>query len=468
MQSIKHVIHKIADAFHPQHAPPKPPAHEPQDIFETTDRPPRPAKEGSMSTQNPMAGTAEEAPSLSAGALQSPQFLGTEAEYFKEARRILEAARPGDMLLLQMYEIENEATNNDRSPAREAPAFADQQALLPDLASAAARGVKVEVILDASKDPRSGEIRNDPVAQYLEDAAKKSGNLTLDYYPPETVNIDHAKELVYLTPQNGGYAVEETLSGGSNWGNHTPANDDGGATFFGPDALGAAQIFFRDQAFSRGERTAPAEPTADAKAPVQWKATSPHVEGGGSHGILDAKLALTQEASEVYVNEFCLSHVDLVAAIAARGAGAHVRLDPNEQHVNIGALKEIRKAGGQALWANTLLDPRMPAQKNHEKLDVYVDASGVPFALTIGSANDTANGLDGGSGTTAARTRDGAAARHANHEIDAVVRRYTSPDGSYSTAPLLDAALAKTKRDLEQASLDKPPSVNGPNTPGNF
>ncbi|CAN0419779.1 unnamed protein product, partial [Phaeothamnion confervicola] len=147
-------------------------------------------------------------------------------EYFKEARNILDSAKPGDIVGIQMYEFQNAQTNPDKG-ATAAPGYADQQALLPGIAEAAARGVKVHLILDASKDEKTKELNNQPVIDYLKKANDKTGNITLDLYPPATVNIDHAKEIFHLAKQpDGKFSVERVLAGGSNWGNHTPANDD--------------------------------------------------------------------------------------------------------------------------------------------------------------------------------------------------------------------------------------------------
>ncbi|NDD27576.1 MAG: hypothetical protein EB084_04840 [Proteobacteria bacterium] len=424
------------------------------------------SRANSVAAHNPQVGTKDTTPRLSAGALQSPRFLGTEAEYFKEARGMIDNAAPGDRLCLQMYTFENAVTHGDDNAAKTAPGYADQQALLPGLAAAAKRGVKVDIVLDASRDPQTGKPHNQPIIDYLKKHAGATGNMAIDYYPPESVNIDHAKQLIHLTPDSkGGYAVQKALVGGSNWGNHTPANDDGGGVFYGRDAVGAAQIFFRDQAFSRGDRTSAPAPENDPSAPVKWLTTSPTAEGGGSHAILDAKLALTKQASSVYVNEFCFTHGDLVDATAAKGHDAHVRLDPNESMVNRNALWAVRKAHGEAQWANTAADPNMVGQKNHQKLDVYADADGQAFSLTIGSANDTSNGLD----TTHAvvsKSTGASSTKKTNHEIDAQVDRVTI--GDYTTADFLDAALAKTKDDLAARSLNGLPSTLSGTKPGQF
>lgn len=425
-------------------------------------RGPRP---GSLDTTNPVVGHAQPAPQLVAGDLKSPQFHGSEAEYFKEARRMIESAKRGDVLCLQMYELENEATNGGKYSARKAPGFADQQALLPALVEAAKRGVKVAIILDASRGKEGEGIRNAPIVDYLNKNAGSTGNMTVDYYPPESVIIDHAKELVHLTPAAfGKFAVLEAVVGGSNWGNHTAANDDGGAAFYGRDAVGPAQVFFRDLAFCRGDRTSPPNPASDDGTPVQWRVTAPRDEGGGSTGIRDAKIAETKQADEVWLNEFCLNHHGLLDVTCEKGKDAHARVDPNEFKVNNWGLWQIRKAHGQAMWANTALDPSMEGQKNHEKLDIYVQ-KGVPMSLTIGSANDTNSGLE--TTFTAPNRQTGQQEEHkTNHEIDAVVHRVTN--GSYSTAGFLDAALTKTKKDLAERSLDKPPESLSGTSPGQF
>lgn len=405
---------------------------------------------------NPLVGSAQVAPRLQAGTLRSPIFIGDEASYFRQARFIVSQAKTGDRVALQMYEFENAATNGDKWAAKDAPGYADQQALLGEMIGAAARGVDLDIILDGSRDSKTRERLNGPVAEALVAAGKKTGHVTLDFYPANVVNIDHAKELIHLTAGAvpGVYLVQVALVGGTNWGNHTPANDDGGALFFGRDALGAAQIFYRDQAFSRGDVDSPPVPQQDPQAPVQWAVTSPGAEGGGSAGIKAAKLALTAEADAVYLNQFCLNHQELLAASLRKGPQLHARLDPNELGVNRWGFEQIRVSQGQARWANTALDPRMAGQKNHQKVDVYVKG-GVATAATLGSANDTNSGLESGYSTINAKGKK--VYHKTNHEIDAVVRRYTSPDGSYSTAAFLDAALANTQRGLADASLDSPP-----------
>ncbi|MHB2019463.1 MAG: phospholipase D-like domain-containing protein [Candidatus Xenobia bacterium] len=472
MSAISDLFGKIGHVFHhatPQTAAPAPepvldPEVSPADMMDpqppplaaAARRPARPPKPGSEETSNPQIGRPQTAPRLTAGPRKSPQFLPTEADYFAAARSMLQNAKPGDIVCLQMYEFENGQTNPMKDHLPNSQAFQDQQALLPLLAEAANRGVNVHIILDASKNRETRAIGNAPITQYLQQHAGKSGHLTLDYYPPETVTIDHAKELLHLTPNpDGSYAVESALVGGSNWGNHTPFNDDGGGLFYGSDAVGAASVFFRDQAFCRGDRTSPALPDQENNAPVQWAVTSPTEEGGGSESILQAKERLTQQAVGVYVNQFCLNQHGLVAEIAAKGLNAHVRLDPNEYFINKNAYWDIKHAGGEVMWANTDEHPDTnPGQKNHEKIDVYTDASGQAFAATFSSANDTVSGLNTtyeGVDHQTGRKEE----KKTNHELDAVVYRVT--DGDYSTAPFLDAMLAKCKDDLAHHSLEKPP-----------
>ncbi|MBM3463253.1 MAG: phosphatidylserine/phosphatidylglycerophosphate/cardiolipin synthase family protein [Armatimonadetes bacterium] len=396
---------------------------------------------------NPVVGQAGPTPSYSAGTLRSPRFLPDEESYFREARRLIESARAGDMLCLQMYEFQNEATDGDRGAAKKAPGYPDQQALLPGLA-AAGRGVKVNVVLDASRG-NYGERNNTAIVEYL-NRVNENGNITVDYYPPGAVNLDHVKMLLHFTPDNqDGFQIQEALVGGTNWGNHTPANDDGGGAFYGRDAIGAADVFFRDQAFCRGDNASSPDPRNAEGAPVEWAVTAPVAEGGGSMAIKEAKMALTAEADEVYINQYVLTNRDLIGEIRKKGKGAHVRVCPTMRTVNSRGLTDVRRSNGQALWANTKMDPeRFPAQKAHQKLDIYVKDR-VPFALTFGSANDTANGLEVFTGMNAM-------ARRANHEMDAIVHRVATaevtPEGNYSTAPFLDAALAKTKDDLKNRS----------------
>ncbi len=425
---------------------------------------PRP---GSIDTTNPQVGTAQDPPSLSAGTTKSPVFLGTEAQYFQEARNVIANAQPGDMICAQMYEFQNADTNPESHGATASPGYADQQAILPELAAAANRGVKVNLVLDASKNEKTHEIANQPIVDYLNQNAGASGNMTIDYYPPETVNIDHAKELVHMTPDGqGGYQVQEALAGGTNWGNHTAANDDGGGIFYGRDAVGAGQIFFRDQAFCRGDRTSAPNPVADETGPVEWRTTSPSQEGGGAAGIRDAQLQIANQSDNVYVDTFCLNHPGLLQALEAKGSNAFVRVDPGERKVNSPGLDDIRSSGGTAMWANVDAHPNtMAGQLNHEKL-LLGETGGVATAAAIGSANQTNSGFEStrevvDPSTGRKRTEK------TNHEIDAIVTRESGPDG-YSTAPFLDAMDAKIHNDFANNSLQDPPSHTGGTQPGQF
>ncbi|MHB2020323.1 MAG: phospholipase D-like domain-containing protein [Candidatus Xenobia bacterium] len=462
----KHAVHQAGTSTTREH---REPATQQSESFSRGEAPDAATQLGRVARQrpataepqNPVAGPANPKPDYTAGPRQSPQFLGTEQQYFAEARRMLENAKPGDMVCLQMYEIQGGQTDPGVAGPNHAPGFQDQQALIPDLAAAAQRGVHVNVILDNSKDAKTGQPQNGPVQNYLKQVAKQTGNLTLDLYPEDTVQIDHAKELVYLKDNGqGGYTVNEALGGGSNWGNHTPANDDGGGAFYGPDAVGAADVFFRDQAFCRGDRSSPPNP-APTTGPVQWLTTSPTAEGGGSTGILDAKLALTQQANSVYINQFCLNQPQVVSELEAKGANAHVRMDPSEESVNEKAFSGIQSAGGTATWANTVLDEAtMPGQKNHEKIDEYDNAQGQPFAATMGSANDTGSGLD--------TTHKGATGDEikTNHEIDVKVQAVT--DGDYSTVPFLQAMHEKNLNDLANRSTETLPRGLTGDRPGQF
>ena len=447
-------------------------------------RPPKPNPNDPQVTDGtPLIGTAAAAPTYTAGALKSPVFDGTEQQYFHDALAIIQNAKPGDIVGGQMYEFQNAQTNPDSKGATSAPGYADQQALLPAFAAAAKRGVKVELILDASKNEKTKELNNQPIIDYLKQNAGNTGNLTLDLYPPNTVNIDHAKEIFHLAAGAGGkYTMDEAMGGGSNWGNHTPANDDGGGKFYGADAMGAARIFFRDQAFCRGDTTSAPDVADDPNAAVQWHTTSPTAEGGGSTVIKQEKLDNIKKYPNLYSEEFCDNNPDLVKAEEGLGKGMHLRADPHEGPVNRGAIAGIKAAGGQAGWANVSLDPTatpgaaatssgdFPGSIQHAKLDINVDANGVPQALTIGSANDTGNGLetthksDAEAAATAAdtwSTEEKSTTKKTNHEIDVEVQRKTV--GSYSTDAFLDAAYAKVKNDFTgNRILDTPPSgLNG-------
>jgi hypothetical protein len=423
-----------------------------------TPRPPKPnPNDPQVGDNKPIIGTSEAAPTYSAGALKSPVFKGTEAEYFHEALSIIQNAKPGDIVGAQMYEFQNAQTNPDSKGAPNAPGYADQQALLPALAEAAKRGVKVEVILDASKNEKTKDLNNQPIIDYLKQNAGDSGNLTLDLYPPQTVNIDHAKEIFHLAKGPGdSYKMDEALAGGSNWGNHTPANDDGGGAFYGSDAMGAARIFFRDQAFCRGDDDSAPDVADDPNAAVQWHTTSPVAEGGGSHVIKDEKLANIAKYPTEFSKSFCHNEPELLKAEEGLGAGMHLRDDGSEGRVNRPGVDAVRTAGGTAGWANTTLDPvHMPAQIQHAKIDLNVDAQGVAQAVTFGSANDTVNGLDTSHKTTTAdsseassawSTEEKSAAGKINHEIDVEVQRQTH--GSYTTTTFLDAVQAQMNHDF--------------------
>jgi hypothetical protein len=433
---------------------------------------PAAAAERRPAIQNPVVGKASAAPTLVAGPLESPQFLPDEASYFSNLAQLLKDAQPGDIVGFQMYEFESGLTNGLHDAPTEAPGFADQQQILPLMEAAAKRGVKLQGILDASMNKETHQMNNQPIVDWMQKLGEQTGNVTLDMYPPEVVNIDHAKQIFLARPtgQPNTYAVIKAMGGGSNWGNHTPANDDGGGLFFGRDALGNAQIFFRDQAFCRGDRTTPALPQQDANNPVQWAVTAPTAEGGGSTSIRDNKMAAIAQSDHVYLDQFVLNHHGLIAALMDHDP--HARVDPNEEMVNKPGLQQLRQAGHEAMWANTAMDPvHFPAQKNHEKIEAYVKGN-VAFLVDLGSANDSSSGLD--TTHTSPSPSSGKPVEHkTNHEIDAFVKRVntgekTASGATYSTEAFCDALLAKIKNDLATRSLQDPPSNLSSTAPGHF
>src|SRR5262249_15555883 len=117
--------------------------------------------------ENPIVGTPAPAPRLTADASTSrpsPKYLSNEADFFHETRSMIDNAKSGDVIGVQMYEFQNAATNPNDKGAPNAPGYADQQALLPSLAAAAKRGVKVNLILDASMDPKTHTRTNQVIA----------------------------------------------------------------------------------------------------------------------------------------------------------------------------------------------------------------------------------------------------------------------------------------------------------------
>jgi hypothetical protein len=351
---------------------------------------------------------------------RSPRYLGDEEQFFGETRSVIERAKPGDLLYLQMYEFENELTHGNTHNATGAPGYADQQAILPGLVEAAKRGVNVQLVLDESSS-MSGQVPNKAIVKYLRKNAPE--NLTIDFYPKKEVNIDHAKELVHLSPKDdGSYEVQEAITGGSNYGNHTAANNDGGAAFYGGDALGAAVVFQRDQAYCR--RLAYETP-ALPEGPVQWLETSKE-----SDAVREQMLELLRQCDTAWIQQFVLTHGDVMDGLKEKGTKAHVVLDSGWSTYDKEAEADMLAAGVNVVWSNPTGGAKM-----HRKEGIYLDAQGDFLAGQIGSANATAKGLN-----------KSTSHRRANHEIVAFVRPYES--AHYSTKPLLQGMLEKAQENL--------------------
>lgn len=294
---------------------------------------------------------------------------------------------------LEMYELQNAKLQNIWSGVAQGEGAKDQQMIVDDLVSAAKRGVKVRVILDASPDRfNKGTAHNQQIAEYL-----KANGVEVLTYPPKNVNIDHVKLLVVDD--------NKALIGGMNWGAHSPDNKDADVLIEGNEAAELKRdIFNRDVKFAGGK------PDDTVVGPVKEdkiKAliTSPKADGGGSHAIRETLLSdINGAKKKIYAEMFTLTDAEVVNSLIDahnRGVDVKVILDPNQHYTNQKSYDALKAAGVPVRWYQVNVETR---QKLHSKWGVFDEKK-----TLIGSANWAAQGL-----STEKNNR-------ANHEADVEV-----------------------------------------------
>ncbi|HEY3999369.1 MAG TPA: hypothetical protein VGO93_10915, partial [Candidatus Xenobia bacterium] len=197
---------------------------------------------------------------------------------------------------------------------------------------------------------------------------------------------------------------------------------------------------------SRGHEVQVDAPEVPADSPVHWVETSPQ-----STGILDAMLGYLKKSDSVWMQQFVLTQRDISRELLRMGPQAHALCDSGESKYDSKNFTYMADRHVDTKWGNIPDNGKL-----HRKEAVYLKGNQI-IGATIGSANATNAGLvkpydSTWNGTTTHRLT--------NHEIDAVVDNYTSPDGKYSTLPLLKAMLAQAKANMAQG-LDKPTEGSG-------
>jgi cardiolipin synthase A/B len=313
-------------------------------------------------------------------------------EIFPTAHEMITNAKSS--VNVEMYELQNSKIEGKPRAAgiTDDKASQSQEALIQDMVDASKRGVKVQVLLDHSKE-KDGTRNNEKVADYL-----KANGVEVLYYPESKAKIDHVKLLVVDN--------DKALIGGMNWGTHSPVNRDADVLIEGKEAAELKQdIFNKDWDFAGGKaKDLTLDPNREDK--VQVLTTAPVEEGGGSSSIKKAILDnIDGSQKSVHAELFSLTDRDVVDSLIHakdRGVDVKVLLDPNLYIINRKAFNELKDAGVDVRWYKVDVEKQ---EKLHAKWGVFDDEKTI-----MGSANWSASGLEGGG-----------PGKRTNHEADVLV-----------------------------------------------
>jgi hypothetical protein len=333
-------------------------------------------------------------------------------DIFSAENALLQKAQKGDEVWLSIYEIQNAMINGKDRTCKGTEGYEEQQALVPNLISAQARGAKVHVIVDVSNfDGKPSE--NIPLMKYLEEKG-----IDIRPYPIKYVKINHCKNLV-LIHHNTSKKVEYwgIGAGGMNMGNHSAANHDTMILMAGTSAYNMLVHVIRPQwQVSGGDVSSlPSEEVEDPE--VRWLNTAPPEENHGipQSEIKSAYLMLFKKALElvqkglkphIRVCQFVVSNPAVAYGLrdaALAGADVEVLLDPNvyadqakqNWQSETWSRKVLESGGVKVRFFNADVKSK---QKLHDKWIslsyVRADGNEVPVELISGSANASKAGLE--------------------------------------------------------------------------
>jgi cardiolipin synthase A/B len=313
-------------------------------------------------------------------------------EIFPTAHDMIKNAKSS--VSVEMFELQNSQIEGKDAGAgvTGAKQFQAQEALIGDMVDAAKRGVKVQVLLDHSKQ-KDGTRNNEEVGDYL-----KANGVEVLYYPESKAKIDHVKLLVVDNNQ--------ALIGGMNWGTHSPVNRDADVLIEGREAAELKKDIFNSDWDYAGGKSDALTLNQNREDKVQVLTTAPVEENGGSSSIKEAILGNIEGAQKsVHAELFSLTDRDVVDSLIhakERGADVKVLLDPNLYIINRKAFNELKDAGVDVRWYKVDVGNQ---EKLHSKWGVFDNEKTI-----IGSANWSASGLEGGK-----------PGKRTNHEADVLV-----------------------------------------------
>ena len=295
-------------------------------------------------------------------------------------------------VMLNMYDFQSPELYPERHCAPDTPGAVEQGTLAQKLVDLHNKGVQVRVILDNSKQqvkpPYSLEPEhNTRMLEFL----RKNGIATVTY-PREHSRINHTKLLVV----DHNHAVVS----GMNWGNHSPANHDGGVHIEGPDARNLFHHSFRPDWLTSGgdSKLLPAiQPFRPGKIKVMQTAGADTVQGPKSEiqeGILDQ---INQAQKSIHAELFVLTNKQVVSRLIekhhelkAKGQeGVKILVDPGLYFLFPNCRPGIVSLDKAGVPIRFLSADRARDEKLHAKWAVF-DRKNV----LMGSANWSGVGLE--------------------------------------------------------------------------
>ncbi len=295
-------------------------------------------------------------------------------------------------VMLNMYNFQSPEIYPERGCLPDTPGRAEQAALAQKLVDLQKKGVQVRVILDNSKQPVKPPYTFEPdhntrMLEFL----RKNGISTVTY-PRAHSRINHTKLLVVDNNQ--------AVVSGMNWGNHSPANHDGGVHIEGPDARNLFHKSFRPDWLTSGgdpKLLPPIQPFRQGKIKVLQTAGADTVQGPKSE-IQDAILDQINKAQKsIHAELFVLTNKQVVSRLIdkhheltrAGQEGVKILVDPGLYFLFPNCrpgIVNLQKAGVPIRFLKT---DRGREEKLHAKWAVF-DRKNV----LMGSANWSGVGLE--------------------------------------------------------------------------
>ena len=230
---------------------------------------------------------------------------------FPTAHQMLTSARKS--VQLEMYEFENASLTGEQKPVG-VPGSAEQQQLMQDLADAAKRGVKVQVILDGSNQ-KNGTAHNAEMSDFLK--AHGVDVLSPIRPTPSTLTTSSCWWWTASPPPHRRHELGRSFASQPRC--RRPGHGQASRDL-------QSQIFEPDWQFSGGTLAHPSA-AASGDSLITPLTTGPSPENGGSNTILSTVIDQFNNAKKhAYVEMYTLTSQDVLdAMVAAKNRGVDVK-----------------------------------------------------------------------------------------------------------------------------------------------